>query len=70
MKKLILAALLFSIASGTQVAHAEEVSSTDNAETYVSFVSYDFKNYPPSTYAGKTLVKVEKISMGYRGWYL
>lgn len=70
MKKLILAALLFSIASGSQVIHAEEVNSTNQVEALSLLTSYDFKNYPPSTYAGKKLVKVEKISTGYRGWYI
>ncbi|WP_207941994.1 hypothetical protein DOK78_000518 [Enterococcus sp. DIV2402] len=70
MKKIVIAALMFCIIGGSQVAHAEEVTSAEDVTTLSLITPFDFKNYPPSTYAGKTLVKVEKIKNGYRGWYI
>lgn len=70
MKKLVAAAFMFCIIGGSQIAHAEEVEYTDNVEALLSLTPYEFKNYPPSTYNGKTLVKVEKLSDRYRGWYI
>ncbi|GGI65055.1 hypothetical protein ACFQOY_08560 [Enterococcus alcedinis] len=72
MKKFILAALVLSIGIGSaQVGYAETDISVGNQNNMrASYEMHKFKSYPPSKYLGMTLMKVEKTSGGYIGWYV
>ncbi|KAF1304137.1 hypothetical protein IV487_05800 [Enterococcus saccharolyticus] len=71
MKKVILFALMVGIMGTTSpVVHGDEAESPNDVSTFIQYKIYRFKNYPPKTYNGYTLIHVEKLSDGYRGFYL
>lgn len=71
MKKLILVAFVLLVGiGGAQVGSATEYVHEEGLQTRAIIKQYFFSQYPPKTYYGMTLIKVEKISGGYRGWYV
>ncbi|MEG0292716.1 hypothetical protein [Enterococcus sp.] len=72
MKKLILVAFVLLVGiGGAQVGYAQTDSIMENnAYTRAQIKKYPFNSYPPSKYLGMTLVKVDKVSGGYVGWYV
>lgn len=71
MKKIILFVLLFGITTSyTAVGHADTLQTTEENRQRASYIAFNFKSYPPKTYNGKTLVKVDKVEGGYIGWYV
>ena len=71
MKKFLISSLLLAaFLISTPVVHSESVGAEEVSVTpFFRMVQYKFKNYPPSTYKGKVLIYVEKVSGGYTGWY-
>lgn len=72
MKKIVLFAFVLLIGiGGAEVGYAQTDSIMENnAHVRVQIKKYPFNSYPPAKYMGMTLIKVEKISGGYRGWYV
>lgn len=72
MKKFVLATLVLLIGiGGAQVGHAQTANVIENQNNVrAQFKKYEFKSYPPSKYIGMTLIKVQKTSGGYIGWYV
>lgn len=72
MKKLVLFAFVLLIGIGcAEVGYAQTDSIMENnAHVRAQFKKYPFNSYPPSKYLGMTLVKVDKVSGGYVGWYV
>lgn len=72
MKKIILFSLFVgAMVSFPRVGHAEtlQVVETENLQRSI-YTPFDFKSYPPKTYRGMILVRVDKIKGGYVGWYV
>lgn len=72
MKKIILFSLFVGMmVSFPGVGHAEtlQVAETENVQR-AAYIPFDFKSYPPKTYRGMILVRVDKIKGGYVGWYV
>lgn len=68
MKKFVLFVSLFCLTLGyTPIGLAD---AAPEIVPYVNpFVNYKFLSYPPQTYNGKKLYKVEKHKEFYVGWY-
>ncbi|MGX7195799.1 hypothetical protein [Enterococcus olivae] len=70
MKKLFLFAFFFGLMLNiAPVGYADTVTESD-VEVQALFTKYRFLSYPPKTYHGKTLVRVDTYKTHYDGWYL
>lgn len=73
MKKIIWLGLLFGmmVSFPSAVAQAETVQVAETESTpRADIIPFDFKSYPPKTYRGMVLVRVDKTKGGYVGWYV
>ncbi|MHC5269202.1 hypothetical protein ACYSNO_08490 [Enterococcus sp. LJL98] len=70
MKKIVLFSLCFSVLVGSPIVGYAEVLEAQEVQR-AAYIPFDFISYPPKTYRGMVLVRVDKKKKGgYVGWYV